>query len=168
MLPWRMVLVALFYCCIKTGVTRCRNKALFPAASRVKRGATTAVNLTFHNSFEDVHLLFEILMSGVHFESSGAFIVKDAELASLRKTRNLDIICEDIIPKKLTDIVRLISDLSNHTCRLDQDDFERTLLTLVFTAQQMVSSTTERHRDVWAESFVGLYKAIKKDLTQTN
>ncbi|XP_023124878.2 protein FAM180A-like [Amphiprion ocellaris] len=168
MLPWRMVLVALFYCCIKTGVTRCRNKALFPAASRVKRGATTAVNTTFYSSFEDVHLLFEILMSGVHFEDSGAFSVKDAELASLRKTRNLDVICEDIIPKKLTDILKLISDLSNHICHLDQDDFERTLLTLVYTTQQMVSSTTEHQRDVWAESFVSLYKAIKKDLTQTN
>ncbi|XP_008291639.1 protein FAM180A-like [Stegastes partitus] len=168
MLPWRMVIVGLFYCCIRTGVARCPNTALFPAASRVKRGAPAAVNPTFHNSFEDVHLLFEILMAGVQFETSGAFSVNDAELASLRKTRNLDVICEDVIPKKLPDVSRLVSDLSNHTCHLDQDDFERTLLTLVYTTQQMVTSRTEHHRDAWAESFVGLYKAIKKDLTLTD
>ncbi len=94
--------------------------------------------------------------------------MQDAELASLRKTRNLEVICEEIIPRKLTDIFRLISDLTNHISHLHQDDFERTLLTLVYTAQQMVNSTTEHQRDVWAESFVSLYRVIKQDLTGTN
>lgn len=94
--------------------------------------------------------------------------MKDAELASLRKTQNLEVICVDIIPRKLKDIFRLISDLSNHNGHLHQDDFERTLLTLVYTAQQVVNSTTLYQRDVWAESFVSLYKAIKQDLTGTN
>ncbi|KAG8012463.1 hypothetical protein GBF38_020229 [Nibea albiflora] len=138
-------------------------KALFPAASRIKR----AVNPTFHNSFDDVHLLFEILLAG-HFEDSGGFSVQDAELASLRKTRNLRVICEEIIPRKLTDIFRLISDLSNHDGHLHQDDFERTLLTLVYSAQQMVNATAGKQREVWEESFVSLYKAIKQDLIGTN
>ncbi|XP_044049935.1 protein FAM180A-like [Siniperca chuatsi] len=167
MLPWRMAIVGLFYCCIKTGVTRCRTKVLFPAANRIKRGVANVVNPTFHNSFDDVHLLFEILLAGIHFEASGEFSVQDAELASLRKTRNLEVICEKIIPRKLPDIFRLISDLSNYIGHLHQDDFERTLLTLVYTAQQMFNSTNEHQRDVWAESFVSLYKAIKQDLTGT-
>ena len=107
-------------------------------------------------------------MAGVHFEPSGAFSVEDPELSSLQKTRNLDFICEEIIPKKLKDVFRLIADLSNHNGHLHQDDFERTLMTLVYTTQQMVSSTTEHQREVWAQSFVGLYKAIKKDLKLTN
>lgn len=107
-------------------------------------------------------------MSGIQFESSGAFSVTDAELASLQKTRNLDFICEEIIPKKLTDILRLTSGLSDHTGYLHQHDFERTVLTLVYTAHQMVSSATEYQRHVWAESFVSLYKSIKKDLTLRN
>lgn len=94
--------------------------------------------------------------------------MQDAELASLRKARNLKVICEEIIPRKLTDIFRLISDLSNQIDALHQDDFERTLMTLVYTTQQMVNSTTEHHQSVWQESFVGLYKAIKQDLTRTN
>ncbi|XP_028264347.1 protein FAM180A-like [Parambassis ranga] len=164
MLTWRMVIVGLFHCCIRTGVAH-QSKALFPAASRIKRGLDTVVNPTFLNSFDDVHLLFEILMSGVHFEANGSFSVKDAELASLRKTKNLNLICEEIIPKNLSDILRLISDLSDHTGHLHQDDFERTLLTLVYTAQQLAESSAKDQRDVWAESFVSLYKAIKKDLT---
>ncbi|XP_053174514.1 protein FAM180A-like [Scomber japonicus] len=167
MLSWRMLLIGLFYCCIKTGATQYQSKALFPATSRIQRGVATMVNPTFHNSFDDVHLLFEILLAGIHFEASGKFSVRDAELASLRKTQNLEVICEDIIPRKLTDIFTLISDLSNHG-HLHQDDFERTLLTLVYTTQQVVNSTTEQQRDVWAESFVSLYKAIKQDLTGTN
>lgn len=94
--------------------------------------------------------------------------MQDAELASLRKTRNLEVICEEIIPRRLTDIFRLISDLSSHIGHLHQDDFERILLTLVYTAQKMASSTAEHQRDVWSESFVSLYKAIKQDLTGTN
>ncbi|XP_030280947.1 protein FAM180A [Sparus aurata] len=168
MLPWRMVIVGLFYCCIKTGGTQCQAKALFPAASRIKRESETAVNPTFQDSFDDVHLLYEILLAGVHFEHSGKFSVRDAELASLLKTRNLKVICEEIIPRELTDIYRLISDLSDHPGHLQQDDFERTLLTLVYTAQQMVNSTVEQQRDVWEESFVSLYKALKQDLTGTN
>lgn len=34
--------------------------ALFPNASRIKREATTVVSPTFHNSFKDVYLLFEV------------------------------------------------------------------------------------------------------------
>lgn len=35
-------------------------QVLFPAASRIKRGAATVMNPMFHNSFDDVHLLFEV------------------------------------------------------------------------------------------------------------
>lgn len=104
----------------------------------------------------------------MHFESCGGFSVQDAELASLRKTRSLQVICQEIIPRRLSDIFRLISDLSSHTGPLHQDDFERILLTLVYTAQQMVNATTEHQRDQWEESFVSLYKTIKQDLTGTN
>ncbi|XP_047452220.1 protein FAM180A-like [Mugil cephalus] len=164
MLRWRMLIVGLLSCCIKTGVTRYRTKALFPAVSRIKRGPVP----TFHSSFNDANLLFEILLAGVHFDASGGFSVEDAELASLQKTRMLDVICEEVIPMELTDIYKLVSDLSNHTGHLHQDDFERILLTLVYVSQKMVDSTAEHQRAAWAESFVSLYKAIKKDLTLEN
>lgn len=104
----------------------------------------------------------------MQFEESGEFSVQDAELASLRKARNLKVICEDIIPRKLSDIFRLIYGLSSQVGPLHQDDFERTMLTLVYTAKQMVNSTNEHQGDMWQGSFVSLYKAIKMDLTGTN
>ncbi|XP_034031527.1 protein FAM180A-like isoform X2 [Thalassophryne amazonica] len=160
---WRLVVV-LLYCCINTGIAQCRRKVLFPAASRIRRDVASGLNPTFHNSFDDVHLFFEILLAA-RFDTSGEFLVKDAELMSLRKTRKLEVICEEIIPRKLTDILRVTSELSHYHCRLDQENFERILLTMIYAAHQMVNSSTEYQRDVWAESFVTLYKVIKQDLT---
>ncbi|KAM8891007.1 protein FAM180A-like [Spinachia spinachia] len=165
MLPRRMAIVGLFYFGIRAGVTHYQSNALFPAGGKIKRGLSSVVIPTFHSSFEDVHLLFEILLTGVTFEAGGEFSVQDAELASLRKTRSLEVICEESVPKKLSDVVRLIAGLSHHIGHLHQEDFERTLLTLVYTSQAMVNSSNEHQRSMWAESFVSLYKAIKLDLT---
>ncbi|KAM4618367.1 protein FAM180A [Polymixia lowei] len=164
MLHWKVVTVGLFCCFIHMGLTQRRNKVLFPSAGITKRGMPTMVNPTFHNSIDDVNLLFEILLSGLRFGNNGQLSVNDAELASLRKTRKLEVICEDVVPRKLTDIRRLTSDLSNHIGLLHQGDFERTLLTMVYTTQQLANCTTDYQRDVWAESFVSLYHAIKQDL----
>ncbi|XP_075993677.1 protein FAM180A [Genypterus blacodes] len=167
MLSCRLIIVALFSCVILTAASQRHSRGLFPVASRLKRGLAATVHPTFHHSFNDVHLFFEILLAGIHFEASGHLLVKDAELASLRKTRNLEVICEEIIPRKLTDIRRLTSHLSGHLGPLHQDDFERTVLTMIYAAQQVANSTTDHQRDVWAESFVNLYKAIKQDLDGT-
>lgn len=127
------------------------------------------VNPTFQNSIEDVNLLFEILLAGLQFgDEHTLFSVQDEELASLRKTKKLEVICEDILPKTLSDIHRLTSDLSNHMGHLRLEDFERTVLTMVYTAQRLANATTGQQRDLWAESFVSLYRAIKLDLTAEN
>lgn len=103
-------------------------------------------------------------MSGIHFEASGEVSVEDGELASLRQTKKLEVLCEEIIPRDLPDILRLVSHISETHGHLHQDDFERTLLTLVYTTQRMANSTSGHQREAWAQSFVHLYKAIKQDL----
>ena len=109
-----------------------------------------------------------MLLSGLQIgEDAGSFSVSDAELASLRQTRKLEAICEDVLPRKLTAVRRLTADLSHHAGPLHQGDFERTLLTMVYTAQRVANSTAGHQRDMWADSFVSLYKAIKQDLTGT-
>lgn len=80
------------------------------------------------------------------------------------KTRNLKVICEEIIPRNHADILQLIYGLSNQNGPLEH--FERTLMTMVYTTQQMVNTTGEHQQGVWEESFVNLYKAIKQDLTE--
>ncbi|XP_053742785.1 protein FAM180A-like [Synchiropus splendidus] len=160
MLPWTTFVVALFICAIHTDAGR--NKALFPPKSRIRRGTASS----FIHSFEDVHLLFEILLTGVHFDAE-ELSVSDAELASMRKTQKLEVICVDFIPRKATEIFRLLANLTQRRGRLQQEDFERTLLTLVYTAQMMAGSTATHQRGVWAHTFVGLYRTIKQDLTDS-
>ncbi|XP_020790994.1 protein FAM180A [Boleophthalmus pectinirostris] len=161
----RLVLVCLLYGFIRFGTARSRSQALFPSAhSRLKRNLASVDNLVFHHSSKDAHLLFEILMSGIHFKPNGDFSVEDGELASLRKTRKLEVICEDIVPRDFSEILRLVSHISHTEGHLHQDEFERTLLTLVYTTQRMANSTSTHQREAWAQSFVHLYKALKQDL----
>lgn len=110
----------------------------------------------------------KILLSGVQFKDGGEFSVQDAELASLRKTKNLKVICEEIVPREHTDILRLIYELSNQNSPLEQEDFECTVMTLVYTSQQVANTTCKWQQQVWEESFVKLYQAIKQDLTDLN
>lgn len=114
------------------------------------------------------HFNLKILLSGVQFKDSGEFSVQDAELASLRKTKNLKVICEEIVPRKHMDILQLIYELSNQNRPLEQEDFQCTLMTLVYASQQVANTTCKWQQQVWEESFVKLYKAIKQDLTDTD
>lgn len=114
-----------------------------------------------------LHLNLKILLSGVQFKDSGEFSVQDAELASLHKTKDLKVICEEIVPRKHTDILKLIYGLFNHNRSLEPEDFQCTLMTLVYTSQQVANATCKWQKRRWGESFVNLYKVIKKDLTDT-
>ncbi|CAL8355421.1 unnamed protein product [Lota lota] len=127
----------------------------------MKRGLSKTQNPIFHKSVHDVDLLFEILLSGLHFDPRG---LRDAELASLQKARALEVLCSDAVPRELTDIRRLTSRLRGRVGPLGQGDFERMLLTMVYTAQHVMASTSEHQRGAWAESLVSLFRAIKEDL----
>ncbi|KAI4886723.1 hypothetical protein NFI96_014779 [Prochilodus magdalenae] len=165
MLPWKVFIVSLFYC-NSISATYHRRRGLFPSALRVKRGTASLVNPIFQNSLKDVNLLFEILLAGLQFEDEhGLFSLNDEELASLRQTHKLEVICEDVLPKTLPEVRRLTFALVKGASALRREDFERVVLTLVYVAQQMAQASTTHQRDAWAETFTSLYKAIKQDLT---
>lgn len=90
--------------------------------------------------------------------------VADEELASLRKLQPLEVLCEDVLPRTLSDIRRLCHHLEQHRARLSKEDFERTLLTLVYTAQRIAQSSMGHQRELWADALLQLYRSIKKDL----
>ncbi|XP_042322484.1 protein FAM180A isoform X2 [Sceloporus undulatus] len=89
--------------------------------------------------------------------------VKDEELASMRKAMAFDTLCNDVIPKSITDIRRLSARLSGYPGLLKKEDFERTVLTMVYAAYRTAKSQGHQ-KDTWAKSFVNLYKALKHDL----
>ncbi|MCI4379083.1 hypothetical protein PGIGA_G00223800 [Pangasianodon gigas] len=162
-LPWKVIIISLFY---SLCAAHHRYKGLYPSAFRVKRGVAPLVNPIFQNSVKDVNLLYEILLDGLQFEDElGQFSVRDKELASLRKTHKLEVICEDIIPKTVPQVRRLTFALAQDMGVLRTEDFERTVLTLVYTANKIAQASTAHQKDAWAECFISLYKAIKHDLT---
>ncbi|KAL4624996.1 protein FAM180A-like [Arapaima gigas] len=162
---WRVLVLSVVSCSFCVCTAELRSRGLFPAAHRVKRGQPAMVNPILQNSIEDTNLLFEILLAGLPVEDEGAFLcVQDEELASMRHTQKLTVICEDVLPRKLTEIRRLAAELAHLQRPLRREDFERIVLTMVYAAHRMANSTGHQ-RDAWADSFVRLYKGVKKDLT---
>ncbi|NP_001291030.1 protein FAM180A precursor [Esox lucius] len=161
----RSLLVTVFYCHLCLAAAQHRRKALYPSAFRVKRGTHSLVNPTFQNTVEGVNLLFEILLAGLQIEGEDMpFLIPDPELASLRRVQKLEVICEDILPKKLSEIRRLTSHLSQRRGSLSREDFERTVLTMVYTAQSLSHTISDTQRELWGDTLVQLFRAIKEDL----
>uniref|UniRef100_A0A672QX12 Family with sequence similarity 180 member A n=1 Tax=Sinocyclocheilus grahami TaxID=75366 RepID=A0A672QX12_SINGR len=140
-------------------------KPLFPSAFRVKRGTPALLNPTFQKSAEDASLLYEVLWSGGYMDAvNGMLHISDQELASMRKLELLEVLCEDVLPRSLSEIQRLSAQLELHRGSLRMDDFERTVLTMVFTAQQLQHTSPGHQRELWVNALLRLYKAIKGDL----
>lgn len=108
----------------------------------------------------------QILLAGMQIEDERhTMLIPDEELASLRSVQKLDVICEDVLPKSLSDIRRLIAGLARQGERpLSQQDFERTVLTLVHGAQILGHMSDRQQREVWTEAVMQLFRAIQKDL----
>ncbi|KAA0720834.1 Protein FAM180A [Triplophysa tibetana] len=140
-------------------------RALYPSAFRVKRGTPALLNPSFQKSVEDANLLYEVLWSGAYMDTDrGTLHISDQELASLRKLEVLGVLCEDVLPRTLSEIQRLSAQLAQHHGSLRMEDFERTVLTLVFTAQHVQHTNPGHQRELWTNTLLQLYKAIKGDL----
>lgn len=94
-------------------------------------------------------------------------LIPDEELASLRSVEKLEVICEDVLPKKLSDIRRLTAELTQRRRPLSWQDFERTVLTLVYSTQTLARISNQQQRDVWTDAVIQLFRAVQKDLKPT-
>ncbi|XP_035504590.1 protein FAM180A isoform X2 [Scophthalmus maximus] len=161
----RWALLAVVYLSIHLAATQHQRRALFPGARRIKRGTYSLVDPTFQRSAADVDLLFEILLAGMQIEGEGhAMLIPDEELASLRSVERLDVICEDVLPKRLSDVRRLAAELARRRRPLSWQDFERTVLTLVYAAQTLAGAGGRQQREAWTDAAVQLFRAVQKDL----
>ncbi|XP_076015073.1 protein FAM180A [Genypterus blacodes] len=160
---WGVITVV--YLSVYVAATQHRRAALFPSASRIRRGTYALIDPVFQHSVEDANLLFEILLSGMQIaKEEEAVLIPDQELASLRGVDKLEVVCEDVLPKRLSDIRRLASELSRRRQALSWRDFERTVLTLVYTTQTLANITNQHQRDAWTDTLVQLFRALQKDL----
>ncbi|XP_029318126.1 protein FAM180A isoform X2 [Cottoperca gobio] len=138
---------------------------LYPTAFRIKRGDYSLINPTFQRSAEDVDLLFEILLAGMQIQGGEHdMLIPDEELASLRCVEKLEVICEDVLPKTLSDIRRLAAELNHRQQPLSWQDFERTVLTLVYATQRLTRVSSQHQREAWTDAARQLFSAVHKDL----
>ncbi|XP_063164740.1 protein FAM180A [Candoia aspera] len=161
---WKMLfLFLLYYNAHGTVPPRWNRAMIFPSAQRVKRSSAALLNPVLQKSQDDVDLLFEFLLGELDIGEDLKITVKDEELASTRKAMTFDTLCNDVIPKSITEIRRLSSRLLGYPGMLKKEDFERTVLTMVYTAYRTAQSQGHQ-KDTWAESFVKLYKVLMHDL----
>ncbi|XP_027019584.1 protein FAM180A [Tachysurus fulvidraco] len=160
-----LVILSLVLCHLSITAALHWRRVLYPSAFRVKRGTPALLNPSIQRSVEDANLLYEVVWSGLYVEAENNVLhVADEELGSLRRLQPLEVVCEDVLPRTLSDIRRLCHHLEQHRARLSKEDFERTVLTMVYTAQRIAQSNVDHQRELWADSLLQLYKSIKKDL----
>ncbi|XP_072310465.1 protein FAM180A [Eucyclogobius newberryi] len=147
------------------------SRALYPSAYKIKRGKYSPLDPTFQRSQKDVDLLFEILLAGTQIEGGdGRLLVPDEELASLKQVKKLEVICEDVLPKTLSEVRRLVAQLSQRGAPqrgapLRWDDYQSTVLTLVYISQTAARLDSEPSQQAWGDVLIQLFNALHKDLT---
>ncbi|XP_030576593.1 protein FAM180A [Archocentrus centrarchus] len=164
MAQWWTLLTFIFLCS-PCAASQHHRKALYPSAYRIKRGTYSLINPTFQQSVEDIELLFEILLAGMQIQGDKhTLLIPDEELASLRSVEKLEVICEDVLPKSLSDIRRLTAELTQRRQPLSWQDFERTVLTLVYITQTLAQISNKHQREMWTDTLVQLFRAVHRDL----
>lgn len=85
----------------------------------------------------------------------------------MRKASDFRTVCNDVIPKRIPDIRRLSASLASHPGVLKKEDFERTALTLAYAAYRTALSQGHQ-KDIWAQSLLSLFQALRQDLARSS
>ena len=111
--------------------------------------------------------LAQALLAGLQIAGGAghSLLIPDEELASLRSLRRLEVVCEDVLPKRLSEVRRLTAALARQRTPLSGPDFERTVLTMVFALQVLADISAAHQREVWADALLQLFRAVHQDLT---
>ncbi|KAM9651472.1 protein FAM180A [Trichechus inunguis] len=167
-MSWKTVLLLLVYYNAQATVPHRWSRAvLFPAAHRPKRPSSILLNPVLQTSLEEVELLYEFLLAELEISPDLEISIKDEELSSLRKASDFRTICNDVIPKSIPDIRRLSASLSSYPGILKKEDFERTALTLAYTAYRTALAQGHQ-KDVWAEALLSLFQVLRHDLMRSS
>ncbi|XP_053320297.1 protein FAM180A [Spea bombifrons] len=159
-------LLLLLYNYVEANFTsKWQRMVLFPAAQRIRRSSAELQDPVLQTSELEVELLYEFLLTGVHLDKENRLSLLDPELASLRKAATFDVVCNDVIPKSISDIKRLAAMLSHQRGPLRKADFERTLLTAAYAAYRTSTFRNVHQQKVWLETLGNLFTTLKRDLT---
>ncbi|CAN2387250.1 FAM180 family [Pristimantis euphronides] len=158
-------LMLLLYNYVDANFTSKWHRAVFfPSAHRVRRSTPEFLDPVLQMSLPEVELLYEFLSTGVHIDQDDRLMLRDPELSSLRKASIFDAVCNDVIPKSISEIQRLGDKLSHVPGPLKREDFERTLLTMAYGALKTSQSDDSNQQKFWMQSLTKLFIALRKDL----
>ncbi|XP_068170168.1 protein FAM180A [Antennarius striatus] len=112
----------------------------------------------------NANLMFEILLYGVEMDQYNNIVLLDRELASMRSGRAFLSQINDNIPRSRSSMVQMVTMLKDERRRpLTQDQFERLILTMVYSAHQAQSQEKEE-QDAWAGVLLQLANITAHDL----
>ncbi|XP_044133842.1 protein FAM180A isoform X1 [Bufo gargarizans] len=136
----------------------------FPSALRVRRSSPEFLDPILQMSLPEVELLYEFLTTGVNIDKDDRLTLRDPELSSLKKATTFDVVCNDVIPKSISEIQRLGDKLSHISGPLNRADFERTLLTMAYGALKTSQSDNSNQQKFWMQTLTKLFIALRRDL----
>ncbi|KAM3926644.1 protein FAM180A [Leptodactylus fuscus] len=148
--------------------TKWHRAVIFPSAHRVRRSAAEFLDPVLQMSLPEVELLYEFLSTGVRIDPNDRLTLRDPELSTLRKATTFDVICNDVIPKSISEIRRLGDKLSHFPGPLNREDFERTLLTMAYGVLKTSQSDSNDQQKFWMQSLTKLFIALRRDLMFPN
>ncbi|XP_075715922.1 protein FAM180A [Rhinoderma darwinii] len=158
-------LLLLLYIYVDANVTSKWHRAVFfPSAHRVRRSSAEFLDPVLQMSMPEVELLYEFLSTGVNIDQDDRLTLRDPELSSLRSATTFDVVCNDVIPKSISEIRRLGDKLSHVPGPLKREDFERTLLTMAYGALKTSQSDNSDQQKFWMQSLTKLFIALRRDL----
>ncbi|XP_069808140.1 protein FAM180A [Dendropsophus ebraccatus] len=160
------LLLLLLYSYAEANVTSSKwhRAVFFPSAHRVRRSSPELLDPVLQMSLPEVELLYEFLSTGVRIDPDERLRLRDPELSSLRKATTFDVVCNDVIPKSISEIRRLGDVLSHVPGPLRREDFERTLLTMAYGALKTSQSEDSDQQKFWMQSLTKLFIALRRDL----
>ncbi|CAN9499365.1 unnamed protein product [Ophioblennius macclurei] len=99
------------------------------------------------------NLMFEFLLGGVQIDQDNNIVLQDGEMASMRQGRAFLSQINDDVPRSLSSMIQMASELENERKKkpLTEVQFENLILSLVYSAHQALHQKGEAEREAWGE-----------------
>lgn len=107
----------------------------------------------------------QILLGGVEMDQDNNIVLLDKELASMRSGRAFLSQINDNIPRSQSSMVQMVTAMQDQRRRpLTQDQFQRLVLSMVYSAHRAWNQDREEEQKAWGEVLLQLANVTVHDL----
>ncbi|XP_059190826.1 protein FAM180A [Centropristis striata] len=117
------------------------------------------------SSVSDANLMFEFLLGGLEIDRYNNIVLLDKEMASMRSGRAFLSQINDNIPRSVSSMVQMVTELKRQRGRrpLTRDQFDSLILSMVYSAQQAWHQEREE-QEAWSEVLLQLANVTVHEL----